>query len=154
MNVQIVNLIIVKNLIMEKNDILENNKIIAEFAEIQVTDFQWKDWRALIVGDEDDAIDYDNLQYYSPDRDWNHLINVIEKIESLEDEHHGRFGVDIMSNTCSIQGSNLYRALIDSSYGYVYMSNPEAIFDTKLESTYYNVVEFIKWWNEYKGNKI
>ena len=35
-----------------------------------------------------------------------------------------------------------------SEYGPVYCSNPNAIFETKLESTYYNVVEFIKWWNK------
>ena len=79
---------------------------------------------------------------------WNWLMKVVEKIESLKDTHHGYFGVHISSNSCSIQGTNLWMALKDSSYGYVYMSDPNAIFSTKLESTWYNVVKFIKWYND------
>lgn len=79
---------------------------------------------------------------------WDDLMPVVDKIESIHDEHHGYFGVHISSNGCSIQGTNLHKAINDlSGYGWVYMSDPNAIFSTKIESTWYNVVEFIKWYN-------
>lgn len=134
---------------MPEEDILEGNKLLAEFVGIQVTDFHWGDWKTLIIGDEDDAIDFGELQYYTPDKDWNQLMDIVEKIESIKDPHQGNFPVYIYSNSCSIQGSNLYRALENSNYSGVYISNPDAIFDTKIKSTWYNVVQFIKW---YKGN--
>lgn len=150
-NVQIVSLIIVKNLIMENSNIIENNQLLANFLGIKVSKFEWKDSTDLIIG-KFEGYDHD-LHFFNPNANWTWLMPVVEKIESLEDEHHGRFGVHIYSNTCSIQGTNLHLAINDSSYGYVYMSDPNAVFNTKLESTYYNVVEFIKWWNEYKSHK-
>lgn len=86
--------------------------------------------------------------------DWNCLIKVVEAIESLHDDHHGYFQVHIHGNGCDIQGTNLWKALQDcSSYGWVYCSDPTAVFPTKIESTYYAVVQFIKWWNEFSKQK-
>ena len=93
-----------------------------------------------------------NLKYHSS---WDWLMPVVEKIESIHDKHHGYFGVHISSNTCSIQGTNLWKSLLlaipfDASkpYGPVYCSDTNAIFDTKIESTWYAVVSFIKWYNK------
>ncbi len=85
--------------------------------------------------------------------DWNELMLVVKKIESINDPHHGYFGVHISSNACSIQGTFLHRAIADlEGYGYVYMSDPNAIFATKEKSTYYNIVEFLKWYKNYKAS--
>lgn len=84
--------------------------------------------------------------YFNYDSDWNLLIPVVEKIESIHDDHHGYFGVHIYSNSCTIQGTNLNMA-IEGSIDYVYMSDPNAILPTKIESTFYNVVAFIKFYN-------
>lgn len=84
---------------------------------------------------------------------WDQIMPVVEKIESLKDPHHGRFQVHISSNSCVIQGTNLWKS-IQGLEGYntpdtaVYMSDPNAILGTKLESTRYNVIRFIKWWNK------
>ncbi len=86
-------------------------------------------------------------------KSWHLLMPVVEKIESIHDSHHGYFGVHISSNSCSIQGTNLHRDIQDSNYGSVYISDPNAILETKIESTWYNVVEFIKWYNEYTAKK-
>ena len=78
---------------------------------------------------------------------FNDIMPVVEKIESIHNSHHGYFGVYINSNSCSIQGTKLHLSLRDSNYGDVYMSDPNAILNTKLQSTVYNVIEFIKWYN-------
>lgn len=88
----------------------------------------------------------DTLAY---ETSWDALMPVVEKIESLHDDHHGHFLVHISSNTCSIQGTNLWKAIQDiQGYGPVYMSDPNAIYKTKIESTFMAVVAFIKWYNE------
>jgi hypothetical protein len=85
---------------------------------------------------------------------WDWLMPVVERIESLHDDHHGYFGVHISSNSCSIQGTELWRAIQEyPSYGYVYMSDPNAILNTKIESTWYNVVKFIQWYNIFSAEK-
>lgn len=80
---------------------------------------------------------------------WNWLIRVVEKIESIHDDHHGHFGVYINGNSCTIHGTNLHKALRDlEGYGSVYFDN--VVMDTKLESTWNAVVNFIAWYNDYK----
>lgn len=78
---------------------------------------------------------------------WAELMPVVEKIESIYDDHHGYFGVHISSNECTIQGTYLRLFLDNSDYGRVYMSDPNAILSTKIKTTYYNVVQFIKWYS-------
>ena len=79
------------------------------------------------------------------DTSWGWLMTVVEKIESIEDDHHGRFGVYINSNGCVIQATKLR---LDKP-----MTNPpmyygERVLDTKLNATYQAVVDFIKWYNK------
>lgn len=71
--------------------------------DITVHDFQWEEWKTLIIGTEEDTMDFGFLTYYRPNNDWEQLMSVVEKIESLQDEYQGRFGVHIVSNTCTIQ---------------------------------------------------
>lgn len=82
-------------------------------------------------------------EYYHSSWEW--LMPVVEKIESIKDEHHGHFGVYISSNSCTIQGTKLR---LDKP-----MANPPIYFNnvvlgTKLDSTYQAVVTFIKWYNK------
>ena len=70
---------------------------------------------------------------------------VVEKIESIKDEHHGYFAVYIGANGCTIQGTKLR---LDKP-----MANPPIYFNnvvlsTKLEATYQAVFNFIKWYNK------
>lgn len=78
--------------------------------------------------------------------DWIYLMEVVYKIEEIEDEKYGRFVVYISSNSCSIQSTKQHPIHLLP----LYMSDPNAILNTKLESTYYNVVEFIKWYSQHK----
>jgi hypothetical protein len=86
-------------------------------------------------------------EVFIPEISFNDIMLVIDKIENIKDNHHGRFGVHIYSNVCSIQGSNLNKCIDNPSYGWVYMSDPNAILNTKLQSVVYNVLDFIKWYN-------
>ncbi len=108
-------------------DEVKNNIIIAEFMGYS---------KEYIESPPTDTFKYHSL--------WEWLIPVVEKIESIKDSHHGHFGVHISSNNCTIQATN-FRP--DKP-----MANPPHYFsdftlNTKIDSTYRAVVEFIKWYN-------
>jgi hypothetical protein len=73
--------------------------------------------------------------------DWNLLMLVVEKIESTRDEDFGWFQVYINANQCDIRSKYAY--LSDNNVK-SYISDPNAIFETKVQSTFYNVVNFLK----------
>jgi len=139
----------------------EETKLIAEFMGAKVYHSfgitmaikgevvkKWRD-SGLICGGMDNKMLLDMCKF---DKEWNWLMPVVEKIENLHDDHHGYFQVHIHSNACDIQGTNLWKAIEPgSTYGDVYMSDPNAILNTKIESTYHNVIQFIKWYNGQKA---
>lgn len=122
---------------MDKEEIIKGNEIIMEFIGFIKNE---RGRYNIGLGDFKDPINY---HLY-----WEKIMPVVEKIEAIHDDHHGYFGVHISSNSCSIQGTNLWKCLKEESeYPAVYCSDPNAVFPTKIESTWYNVVEFIKWYN-------
>lgn len=142
--------------IMTKQRIIEGNRLIAKFmGGVWVTDkpysFIKEYWLNTQANNNKQlAQDYD-LKYH---KKWNWLMPVVEKIESIHDKHHGHFAVYISSNICSIQGTNLWKAIQSlEKYGSVYMSDANAVLGTKIESTWYNIVQFIEWFNEYKESE-
>ena len=72
------------------------------------------------------------------DSDWNWLMKVVEKIESIKIETY-KVRVDIYFNCCQIYPTH-WDELIS-----IYGNN-----ETKLQTTYKAVIEFIKWYNEQK----
>lgn len=77
---------------------------------------------------------------------WDWLMKVVEKIEDIQDDHHGYFGVFISSNSCTIQGTNLHMAIDDlEGYGWVYFDS--VVLNDKFESTYHAVVNWLNWNN-------
>ena len=83
------------------------------------------------------------LQYHTS---WDWLMPVVEKIEKIHDDFHGYFGVHIYSNSCTIQGTNLRTD--PENFHPAYMSDPNLICETKIESTWYNILQFIQWYNK------
>lgn len=123
---------------MTQEEIDSNIKLIATFMDMEeVADNMWQN---MITGQ------FVLLEEYRPHEDWNELMAVVEKIESMHDEFHGYFGVHIHSNCCSIQGSKLRTD--PENFHPAYMSDPNAILETKKLSAFYNISEFIKWHNQ------
>lgn len=157
---------------MKKQEIIEGNKLIAEFMGLRQIPinlygnekcyyfyFPSSDNYELtqeeIQKESFDILNYAwsiyNLSYHLS---WDWLMPVVEKIEKIHNDHHGYFGVYISSNQCIIQGTKLNLALKNPEYGFVYLSDTNAIFDTKIKSTWFAVVEFIKWYTlNIKNNK-
>ena len=104
---------------------IENNKLIAEFMGLNLHQGVW---RKSTLATERKICKEDALKYHE---DWNWLMEVVEKIESLG------YRIEIVKHICRI-----------------YLSNKETIIISentpKIEAVYNAVVEFIKWYNENK----
>jgi len=102
------------------NTTVENNKLIAEFME---------DVNKLLHNN----IFISPYQYHS---DWNVLLEVVEKIESFEDENRqAKYNFQIEQSFVSIIDNNTSDFIFDGDA------------DTKKEAVYNAVVEFIKFYN-------
>ena len=116
-------------------NILESNELIAKFIGVELL----KDLLASNKGFINIDIDiYEQCKFHN---DWNWLMKVVEKIESIED---CVYQVDILQEGCKI----LKRCclLIDKRVGKLESDT------TKIESVYNACVEFIKWYNEQNKN--
>jgi hypothetical protein len=128
------------------NNITENNRLIAEFLEFQSTTLGWFDNEEHLINVETDNT-FDDLKFH---KDWNWLMVVIEKIESVKSYDRDVFGteVKIYKDKCTIKSEHY------NTKGVVY--SKEQYFDgirqekSKIESTYTLCVDFIKWYNKQK----
>jgi len=149
---------------MNEKEIQKGNKLIAEFLgySIQNKQFQTQIWNSSnesywgweeddIVCDENnnEVCDENNEPYFGLEdlpfnQSWDWMMPVVEKIESIKDEYHGRFGVHIVSNTCTIQATNFRpdKRIPDPPHYF-----DTVTLDSKLDSTWYAVVRFVKWFN-------
>ena len=97
---------------------IEKNKLIAEF-------MGYPKHKIDFVGKR---LNFENSKHNTYHKDWNWLIEVVEKIESLG------YRMEIVKHICRI-----------------YLSNKETIVNSentpKIEAVYNAVVEFIKWYN-------
>ena len=100
-----------------------NNKIIAEFMGAKLT----KDLKIMYPVYEGDSSYVKNLKYRS---DWNWLMEVVEKIESIG------FTFETKKNWARItrKGENIILRWEEDK--------------TKIEAVYNACIEFIKWYNE------
>lgn len=120
---------------------IEKNKLIAKFMNLEpYEDSRYGTLWFSPIKDEKGANFV--LKF---DTSWGWLMTVVEKIESINDTHHGYFGVYISSNSCTIQGTKFRSDKIAEPP--VYFST--VTLNTKFDATYYCVVKFIEWYNEY-----
>ena len=115
---------------------IENNKIIAEFLSVKIHPCETiENFKFLPIEERGLYNGYfiDELKYHE---DWNWLMEVVEKIESIE---YGIYQVDILQEGCKIL--ERCRLLIDNRVSKLESDT------TKIESVYLACVEFIKWYN-------
>ena len=115
--------------------ITENNKIIAEFLGWQKQTWSYNDAVAFYPSfSEHSTFD---LKFHS---DWNWLIEVVEKIESLG------YIVSTHFNSTDIKNLDTLETICYNRGSWKQYTPPL----TKIESVYNACVEFIKWYNEQK----
>lgn len=116
---------------MTNKEIIEGNKLIAEFMEVDVSDYTSYEEESRKCYAEND------LEYHSS---WEWLMPVVEKIESITNEtNHYIYNVQIEQCWCTITN-------VTTSTEIVYADR-----DTKIGAVYEAVLEFIKcypWNNE------
>jgi len=87
---------------------------------------------------------YDGSCYDELHKDWNLLMKVVERIESIHHNDHGYFGVYIHSNACTIQGTKFRSDKMPEIP--VYYS--DITLTSKIESTWHACFQFIEWYNK------
>jgi len=104
----------------------ENNRLLAEFMGYKHNP-ETEEYFETFIKDGVSEYRVDLLQFHS---DWNWLMEVVEKIESIK-------GTQIFINgiSCEI----MFKGKVISKH-----------FNTKIEAVYMAVVEFIKWYNQQK----
>jgi len=112
---------------------IENNKIIAEFMEYAKQTWSYNDAVGYFTPYSDRSLFSSDLKFYD---DWNWLMEVVEKIESLG------YGFRITRTTCFIDS-------LSPIPEFKILGGHE---ETKKQSAYNACVEFIKWHNEQKQN--
>ena len=125
-------------------NIIENNKLIAEFMgvfdKILSTGnmHSWSDAPFYYTTEDTREKVIKNISKYSKySKDWNWLMEVVEKIENLSKEGETyMFSITKFSARVTYKGSRIVDLPIDN---------------TKIEAVYNACVEFIKWYNENKS---
>jgi hypothetical protein len=105
----------------------ENNKIIAKFMGATLT----KDLQIMYPVYEGDSSYVKDLKYHL---DWNWLMEVVEKIESILPD----------DSIITIEYKNCFIPVLDDEEPFTIEGGGK----TKIEAVYNACLEFIKWYNE------
>ena len=128
---------------------IENNILLAEFLEFQKTDLGWFDNEGVLSDFEQDNC-FDSLYF---DTDWNWLMEVVEKIESLKPIEFlsGRnwIGFDVKIYKTFNTQTNYCTIKYLKEGGDMTISNGFSKSD-KIEAVYNACVEFVTWYNSKK----
>ena len=127
-------------------NIVENNKLIAEFMgvfdKILSTGniHSWSDAPFYYTTEDTKEKVIKNICKYSKyDSDWNWLMEVVEKIESLPDEeNNGAFFFEIYQDSVIIFSNGDYINELIEVMGQ----------GSRINNTYQAVIEFIQWYNQ------
>jgi len=113
---------------------LENNKLIAEFMDFEVFDLDLKTpYVDLYPKQSEQPIPM--LEYCF--NDWNELMLVVEKIETL----------GFLIHIDTIDGIKVFNP---KTKDMIFVTFTAREYTSKIRETYKAVVEFIKWYNETK----
>jgi len=121
---------------LNDSEILEGNKLIAEFMGFEG---QHEDWCGNNILEVDEVFGGEKLYPYSPDKEWNRLMPVVEKISTLK-FRFGRFSTKIVTLSrapyCRMESTT--KCFRNSCY------NKEPL----IRAVYETVLDFLKWYNE------
>jgi hypothetical protein len=113
----------------------KNNRLITEFMGLK-SPYELPQFGTLkINGEFKTEFNEDQLKYH---KDWNWLMEVVDKIDSIELKNN-TFAVDIFQTGCQIFQYGEYNNEFITTEG-----------KTRIEATYDAVVRFIKWYNKQK----
>ena len=112
-----------------------DKKLLVDFLELKAKE------ESLKFNTEDQYLNF----AFTPNSDWEDIMMVVEKIESIEDDYNVRFEVFISGNQCTIQSTRLYK-LVNGYFN-------EEFDETKLTATYKACLNFVKWYNDYRLDK-
>jgi hypothetical protein len=91
-------------------------------------------------------LDYSRrVSHFEFSTNWNWIMRVIEKIESIYDDYRGYFRVHISSNNCVIQGTK-FRSDPENFHPTFFSDHT---LSTKIESTVHAINNFLNWYNNY-----
>ena len=131
----------------QKETLITQNMLIAQFMEVKPRLIS-PDCYGLnnmpfwsITGDTPDKVLKDASLLLKYHNDWNQLMEVVEKIESIvwEELNETSFNVTI--------GATIYCVIQDNNGGMLEIIGEGR---TKIESVYNAVIQFIKWYNKNK----
>ena len=110
------------------NNIIENNRLIAEF--LGYNEEIVNDEVYFTLPDMLESLSDEELHYHS---DWNWLMEVVEKIESIN------FVVNIREGHVSI---------LNNGSKPPFYTKSDFVEESKKEAVYNTCIEFIKWYNK------
>lgn len=115
-------------------ELIEQIKLIADFMDISVGEWTDKDGTCLAIGLADSegvVIWNDEITWYRPNSDWNDLMPVVEKLESLGYE------VNINGKDCYVLQPNYKGRPVTHCQNWT----------NKIETVYQAVKSAVKWHN-------
>ena len=132
---------------LDEWDDLDDKKEILKFMEIKPTfifgQYHWSDSPYFSTAQDTEALALQSIAKYSKyDTDWNWLMKVVDKIDSLsyvrKNGKNISFAVDIHQSNCGIEGY-----LDGIGTGYVCSADGS----DRLNAVYKAIVKFVKWYN-------
>lgn len=117
----------------KNTEIIEGNELIAEFMGVETREETATLHKRFLINERFYAAQ--NLKYHL---DWNWLMPVVEKIESIKFNGQTRFPVAIEDKICAIADIS-YPSDVDE-----YIVNIQV--GKKIEAAWTAIVEFVKWY--------
>ena len=116
----------------------ENNKIIAEFMGVSKSK----------IDANGQVLNFENSKYNRYNSDWNWLMEVVEKIERLEDLERFEITNHSVNITYYQSKENKFILNLNHRNNGLYLMGGENTVNTKIQAVYSACLEFIKWYNE------
>lgn len=115
---------------MKKHEVDQYNILIAEF--MSIPSYEWRSYTIFVYEDNNHRMHID-LHYHDS---WEWLMEVVNKINSFEENGVFTYGVIIAPEACVIERPTQY-GNIENEHG-----------ATLIEMVYLTIVEFIEWYNK------